>query len=152
MVGNMTKKELEEKIKEYQILLLKNDNIINELLSNADNAFKNSPYCHQMERDVEILKESLRNAENRLRTSQEREEKLRDRIEMLERSASIQPHNARNAGRRKNDSKWQESYSQWCQLYQSQKSINEIIETMGISRATYFRYKKHYQNNDLSEL
>lgn len=55
-------------------------------------------------------------------------------------------HNERNAGRKKADEKWMASFTQWRTLYESQKSINEIMEKTGISRATYYRYKRLYDN------
>lgn len=48
------------------------------------------------------------------------------------------------AGRKKNSEseKHKRDMESFRELIKSQKSINEIIETMNISRATYFRYKK----------
>lgn len=71
-------------------------------------------------------------------------------IEMLEKSAATPKHNERNAGRKKADEKWVASFSRFMDLYESQKTINEIMEEMEISRATYYRYKKLYEDTNVS--
>ena len=63
---------------------------------------------------------------------------------------SKQKHNARNAGRKKADEKWVESFARWADLYESHKSITEIMQEMSISRATYYRYKKLYDDTEVS--
>lgn len=86
-------------------------------------------------------------------TKSELEKKLNDaerKIEELKKSLAekdkllikLKGHNARGAGRRKADDKWMDSYREFAELYESQKLINEIMEKMGISRSTYYRYKK----------
>lgn len=56
--------------------------------------------------------------------------------------------NPRNAGRKVADEKWIESFNMFIRLHESQKTINEIMEEMSISRATYFRYKKLYNETN----
>lgn len=51
---------------------------------------------------------------------------------------------SRNAGRKKADAKWIESYNTFCDLYKSHKSIKEIMAVTGFSRATCYRYKSQY--------
>lgn len=58
---------------------------------------------------------------------------------------AIHKYKSRNAGRKKADEKWVRSYETFCDLYKSQKSINEIMKETGISRSTYYRYKKIYE-------
>ena len=58
--------------------------------------------------------------------------------------------NPRNAGRKVADKKWCESFAKFTYLYESQKSISEIMEEMDISRATYFRYKKLYNETNIN--
>ena len=62
---------------------------------------------------------------------------------------TIQKWKTRNAGRKKADEKWVRSYDAFCRLYESQKSINEIMQETGISRSTYFRYKKLYDSTNM---
>ena len=71
------------------------------------------------------------------------------RIEELEEQLASK-HNARNAGRKKADENWIKSFNRWIELHESQKSIHEIMEEMNISRATYYRYKKLYDDTEIS--
>ena len=57
-------------------------------------------------------------------------------------------HNERGAGRKWHDSKWQSKYKTFCEMYEAQRTISDVTSSMGISRATYYRYKKIYDNND----
>lgn len=57
-------------------------------------------------------------------------------------------HNERNAGRKKTDEKWIKSYLQWVALYESQKPVKETMKIMGISKATYYRFKKVYNERE----
>ena len=57
--------------------------------------------------------------------------------------------NVRGAGRKKNDAKWIDSYVHFCRLYQSACTMEEVMEQMQISRATYYRYKKIYQDQGI---
>lgn len=61
-----------------------------ELQENADDIFKNSPYCKQLIRDLDMAKEAYKSANHRLELSHQREEKLRDRLEALEKRDSVQ--------------------------------------------------------------
>lgn len=70
-------------------------------------------------------------------------EKLHDRIEQLEKSSG-RKHNERNAGRKPADEKWVASFNRFSALYEAQKTMQEIMGETGMSRATYFRYKKLY--------
>lgn len=58
--------------------------------------------------------------------------------------------NPRNAGRKVADEKWVASFNRFILLHESHKSINEIMKEMNISRATYFRYKKLYNDTKTS--
>lgn len=59
---------------------------------------------------------------------------------------AVKKYKTRNAGRKKADEKWVRSYDSFCELYKSHKSINEIIKETSISRSTYYRYKKLYED------
>lgn len=50
----------------------------------------------------------------------------------------------KNAGRKKQNIKWQTSYEVWMKLYESGKSIIEIINDTSYSRRTCYRYKAYY--------
>ena len=69
-------------------------------------------------------------------------------IEKDKEIAKLKGKNPRNAGRKPADEKWVESFNVFIRLHESQKTINEIMEEMSISRATYFRYKKLYNETN----
>lgn len=87
----------------------------------------------------EILIKNQENEILRLREklSVSRQDKGSDQVGIIQ-------HNARNAGRKKNSESETHKviFERFEYLMESQASMDEIIETMGISRATYYRYKK----------
>ena len=63
------------------------------------------------------------------------------------RSQSEPVHNARNAGRRKNDKTYRKRYAEFADLIRDGKSMAEVMQQMGISRSTYFRFLKLYRED-----
>ncbi len=54
--------------------------------------------------------------------------------------------NKKNAGRKPQNEKWQESYNAFVDLYEQGMSMVEIIEKTEYSRRTCYRYKQYYDN------
>lgn len=52
----------------------------------------------------------------------------------------------KNAGRKKNNAKWQESYNAFVNLYEQGLSMVEIIDKSECSRRTCYRYKSYYDS------
>lgn len=52
----------------------------------------------------------------------------------------------KNAGRKKNNAKWQESYKAFVELYEQGIDMVEIVDTLEVSRRTCYRYKSYYDN------
>lgn len=52
----------------------------------------------------------------------------------------------KNAGRKKNNAQWQESYNAFVELYEQGLSMVEIIDKSECSRRTCYRYKSYYDN------
>lgn len=52
----------------------------------------------------------------------------------------------KNAGRKKNNAQWQESYNDFVKLYEQGLSMVEIIDKSECSRRTCYRYKTYYDN------
>ncbi len=74
----------------------------------------------------------------RVKQLEEENTMLKERVaELEERSV---------AGRKKHDKKWRESYDEWVKLYESGKTIMEIVESSDISRRTCYRYKSYYDS------
>lgn len=46
------------------------------------------------------------------------------------------------AGRKPHNAAWQQSFDRWKELYDSGMAVNDICQELGISRMTYYRYKK----------
>lgn len=154
----MTKKELELKIEELQKTIIEKDGEleraylkINELQDSADREFLGSPCHKQYEQELGMLKEAKESVEHRLQLSVQREEKLRDRIEQLEKSP-VRKHNERNAGRKPADEKWVASFNRFSALYEARKTMQEIMDETGMSRATYFRYKKLHDDTSTGSI
>ena len=73
---------------------------------------------------------------------------LQMQVNVWQNYSSEHKHNERGAGRKWHDSKWQSKYEAFCEMYEAQRTISDVTASMGISRATYYRYKKIYDYND----
>ncbi len=83
-------------------------------------------------------------------------ESLRTRInelelEIAELKAVMSKHNARNAGRRKDEPCQVEKYRQYASYQSMGMERDEIIKTMGISLRTAVRYEKWLADKNLQE-
>lgn len=65
---------------------------------------------------------------------------------LIERSGNTEK-NPFGAGRKKNDKKYMKRYVEFCDLARKGMSMIEIMETMQISRSTYFRFLKGYKED-----
>lgn len=114
----------------------------------------------ELENEVHSLKEQLQSQKSNIETEKQLLEilaennQLRETIELLKSQLriyeSIQPEekkrNPRNAGRKKGDEKFIAGYDAFCVKYESGKTMAEIMRECGISRATYFRHKRLYED------
>lgn len=96
------------------------------------------------------MSEMLDKHEKELSKSQRKIWKLEDENKKFqERSKNLK--NPRGAGRKKNDDKQKKKYKMFSDLIRTGISMENIMETMQISRSTYFRffkrYKEDYMNN-----
>lgn len=62
----------------------------------------------------------------------------------------LKKKNQRNAGRKPADDKWVAGFNAFIKCYESQKSINETMRELNISRSTYYRYKRLYNDTTVS--
>jgi len=76
----------------------------------------------ELEKELEIYKNLYREAQAELETYRKK--------------------NARNAGRKKQDDTWMARYLEFLGYYSEGKNMLEIMESMHISRATYYRFLK----------
>lgn len=65
---------------------------------------------------------------------------------LIERSGNTEK-NPFGAGRKKNDKTYMKRYVEFCDLARKGMSMTEIMETMQISRSTYFRFLKGYKED-----
>lgn len=88
--------------------------------------------------------------EKELSKSQRKIWKLEDENKKFqERSENLK--NPFGAGRKKNDDKQKEKYKMFSDLVRAEISMENIMETMQISRSTYFRFLKVYKEDQKSE-
>lgn len=92
--------------------------------------------------EVETLKKQLEEEFRLAKEAEQRAEELKKEIERL------RGKNPRNAGRKANDEKFMESFNKFADLYKSHKPVSEIMKETGISKRTYYRYKKLYQRKE----
>ena len=52
----------------------------------------------------------------------------------------------KNAGRKKNNAQWKESYDAFVALYEQGLTMVEIVEKSECSRRTCYRYKSYYDS------
>lgn len=122
--------------------------------------FKNK----QLKKDNEVLKQKVEDLENSVneshkntiavgKTMEESSEFYLKQIQELQeenrklRSQTELVHNARGAGRKKNDAAWIKKYVEFCSLVKDEKTMADIMGKMQISRSTYFRFMKSYKED-----
>ena len=92
------------------------------------------------------MSEMLDKHEKELSKSQRKIWKLEDENKKFqERSENLK--NPRGAGRKKNDDKQKKKYKMFSDLIRTGISMENIMETMQISRSTYFRFLKRYKED-----
>ena len=126
-------KELAEKKAEIQRLYAESDKMmqkIYDLQDNLDDKIKESPLYKQMSRDNLILTERNKILERQVR-----------RLEDAQAGMIPKQHNARGAGRRA------KAYADFVKLMSAGKNRDEIISETGISKMTYYRYRKTYDDD-----
>lgn len=78
-------------------------------------------------------------------------EKLQAAIKEKDREIEeLKKKNQRNAGRKPADDKWVASFNAFIECYESQKSIKETMAELNISRSTYYRYKRLYDDTTVN--
>lgn len=118
----------------------------------------------KLKEDNEVLKQKVEDLENSVneshkntiavgKTMEESSEFYLKQIEELQEEnrklrSQIEPvHNARGAGRKKNDAAWIKKYVEFCSLVKDGKTMVDIMGKMQISRSTYFRFLKSYKED-----
>lgn len=98
----------------------------------------------------ETMSEMRDKHEKEFTKSQRKIWKLEDENKKFqERSENLK--NPFGAGRKKNDDKWKDRYTMFSDLVRAEISMENIMETMQISRSTYFRFLKVYKEDQKKE-
>lgn len=114
-----TMSEMRQQLKRYQQLI--------------DNTEHSQEGLYQMQQqELNILKVTNKHLQNQITSLTEKMQKLINKTE----------HNARGAGRKADPQHLKEQVAKVQSLLEEGKSISEIQQIMGISRSSYFRYKK----------
>lgn len=118
----------------------------------------------RLKKDNEVLKQKVEDLENSVneshkntiavgKTMEESSEFYLKQIQELQeenrklRSQTELVHNARGAGRKKNDAAWIKKYVEFYSLVKDGKTMADIMGKMQISRSTYFRFMKSYKED-----
>ncbi len=118
----------------------------------------------RLKKDNEVLKQKVEDLENSVdeshknttaigKTMEESSEFYLKQIQELQeenrklRSQTEPIHNARGAGRKKNDAAWIKKYVEFCSLVKDGKTMADIMGKMQISRSTYFRFMRSYKED-----
>lgn len=109
---------------------------LRKLQENEEETFRQLPMYKQMMDEISRLKAHNGILQRQLDRAREKNDFLIDQLK--ERPEPI--HNARGAGRKPHDEKQQDRYRQFEDLLAEQKSMNEIMDIMKISRSTYYNY------------
>lgn len=116
---------------------LKKDNeVLKQKVEDLENSVNES---HKNTISVKTMEESSEFYLKQIQELQEENRKLRSQTELV--------HNARGAGRKKNDAAWIKKYVEFCSLVKDGKTMADIMGKMQISRSTYFRFMKSYKED-----
>lgn len=119
--------------------------------------FKSTSLYQEMVQDLEQYKAQKDAVEQLLANADERENALQNKVQELlaenerlkkvikETAPSLPQHNARGAGRKKGDEKWQKRFEEFSALMQQGVEQGVIIERMHISVSTFYRLHKIYK-------
>jgi predicted ATPase with chaperone activity len=100
----------------------------------VDDAFKNSIYKNQLESELNKYKTLYDLTQKSYDSLSVRHEELKGRYTALQ--------NQKKAGRKLKNEAWQKQYHKFIEMLEAEKCMEEIMEELEISRATYFRLKK----------
>lgn len=100
----------------------------------------------KLKEDKELLEQRVSDLVHSLEEADKNNEKLRKN------QTGELVHNARGAGRKKNDATYMKRYAEFADLVRNGNGMTEIMQQMKISRSTYFRFLKlHREGKVLDE-
>ena len=99
-------------------------------------------------RDLDEMEKLLREKDKEIKDLESQITRMKAyarHLESLIGEGRIEPHNARNAGRKKDDWKMQAQRERFGHLIESGFEMEEIMKDMQISRSTFYRLKKYFE-------
>lgn len=88
--------------------------------------------------------------QDRLQWLEDENARLREQVRELQREiVRLKGDNPRNAGRRSGDEKWVRGYSEFVRMKKENQSRETIMKELSISRATFYRYQKLFNETGL---
>lgn len=142
------RKEREKASEEIRLLTIEK-NVAVERMADAQNNRNDTHRYEMLSQELEAVHRECRELKFENKKLKEDKELLEQRVSDLEklRSQSEPVHNARNAGRKKNDATYMKRYAEFADLVRIGKGMAEVMEQMKISRSTYFRFLKLYRED-----
>lgn len=153
-----SRKEREKASEEIRLLTIEKNVTVERMADAQDSrndAYKKSASYKMLSQELEAVHRENRNLKFENKKLKEDKELLEQRVSDLEHSLEEadknqtgEPvHNARGAGRKKNDATYMKRYAEFADLVRIGKGMAEVMEQMKISRSTYFRFLKLYRED-----
>ena len=135
--------ELKCRLEEDLTIIMKLNSEINRLKSEKEDCFLSSPTYLQMLQELNHERAQKELLEIKLRNYAEREKRLQMELKEQKEQPVATIHNARGAGRKPD----QERRRLFKKMMEQGKTASEIMEIMGCSRRTFYRYKAEIDEN-----
>ena len=132
-------KELKQSIQELTEIMMKKDKLIADMRGQAEGDFLTSPIYQQMCAQIKRLEAELALFKMRDETLEKRCQELSERLSGQEVKQHI--HNERGAGRKKLLDEGE--IAKFREMVLQDHDRQQIMQAMGISQATYYRYKRN---------
>ena len=132
-------KELKQSIQELTEIMMKKDKLIADMRRQAEGDFLTSPTYQQMCAQIKRLEAELALFKMRDETLEKRCQELSERLSGQEVKQHI--HNERGAGRKKLLDEGE--IAKFRKMVLQDHDRQQIMQAMGISQATYYRYKRN---------
>ena len=132
-------KELKQSIQELTEIMMKKDKLIADMRGQAEGDFLTSPTYQQMCAQIKRLEAELALSKMRDETLEKRCQELSERLSGQEVKQHI--HNERGAGRKKLLDEGE--IAKFREMVLQDHDRKQIMQAMGISQATYYRYKRN---------
>ena len=142
-----SRREREKASEEIRLLTIEKKVAVERMADVQNN--RNDTHRHEMlSKELEAVHRECRELKLENKKLKEDKELLEQSLKEADKNQTGEPvHNARGAGRKKNDATYMKRYAEFADLVRAGKGMAEVIEQMKISRSTYFRFLKLYRED-----